>query len=132
MVLCLWEEVVMRLLVCGDRDWTDRKFLYDTLDRWHENEPIEVVIEGEARGADQMARDWATARGVVVEPYPADWEKHGKAAGPIRNQQMLDADPDFVLAFHDDIESSKGTRNMVKIARKAGVPASVVTHDSAP
>ncbi len=119
----------MKILVCGDRNWSNRQFIYGYLYRLTKFEYRDriVIIEGEARGADTMARDWAELNGVKFEPYPADWKLHGKAAGPIRNRQMLSAKPDMVIAFHNDIGSSKGTRHMVTIARAAGIPVTVVT-----
>jgi hypothetical protein len=86
-----------------------------------------VVIEGEARGADTIAREEAEKLGLTVERYPADWARYGRAAGPIRNKQMLvEGRPDFVLAFSADIERSRGTRNMVDQAIKAGLTADIV------
>jgi hypothetical protein len=115
----------VRLLVCGARDYADREYLFSVLDAY---EPVaDVVIEGEAKGADTLAREWAEANAVPIDPYPADWERYYRAAGPIRNQRMLDeGKPDLVLAFHDDIERSRGTKDMVARARKAGVPVRVL------
>lgn len=64
---------------------------------------------------------------VSHERYPADWEKHGKAAGPIRNQQMLtEGKPDIVVAFSDNLSNSKGTADMCRRAHKAGLPVYVI------
>ena len=61
--------------------------------------------------------------GVPVEVYPADWTRYGKPAGPIRNRQMLnEGKPDMVIAFHDDLSVSVGTKDMVDIANAAGLP----------
>jgi len=79
-----------------------------------------TLIEGEARGADSMARDIALARGWEVIRVPADWVKYGRGAGPIRNQQMLDMGPDQVWAFHDNLACSKGTLDMVRRSKRAG------------
>lgn len=112
----------MRLLVCGSRDWADRDAMYGFLDRLAALYDIDVVIEGEARGADMMAAEWAEARGYSVLRFPADWSRHGKRAGPIRNEQMLvEGKPDLVVAFHPHIAESKGTADMVRRARKAEV-----------
>jgi hypothetical protein len=117
----------MRLLVCGSRDWTDREFLNRHLDWVFDRTPVSVVIEGEARGADLMAADWAVSHGIPVERYPADWEHYGKAAGPVRNQLMLDVGkPEYVVAFTPDLGSSKGTADMVRRARKAGLPVLIL------
>jgi hypothetical protein len=116
----------MRVLVCGDRNWDDFPYLCNVLDEIHSRETITLVIEGEARGADTMSRLWAEHHHIPVAKYPADWHTYGRAAGPIRNRQMLrEGHPDLVVAFHRNIVESKGTRNMVEISMKAGVPVRV-------
>jgi hypothetical protein len=80
------------------------------------------LIHGDANGADRLAGEWGTARGITVEAHPADWKKHGRAAGPIRNQKMLEETPALVVAF----PGGKGTADMVKKARQAGVEVFVV------
>jgi hypothetical protein len=90
----------LRALVCGGRDFADRDLAFGCLDRFHATHPIKCVIHGAARGADTLGAEWATARGVPVEPYPADWKRHGRAAGPIRNAAMLaNGKPAVVVAF---------------------------------
>jgi YspA, cpYpsA-related SLOG family len=81
----------MRLLVCGSRTWTDRARLWQVLDQLvsrHGDGQV-TVIEGDARGADRLAGQLARQRGWRLERYPADWTRHGKAAGPRRNARML-------------------------------------------
>lgn len=89
-----------------------------------------TLIEGEAKGADSMSRSIAENELAQSEwqisPYPADWKTYGKAAGAIRNRQMLNAHPDLVLAFHNDIVSSKGTKDMVRIAKLTGIKTIVL------
>jgi hypothetical protein len=104
----------MRILVCGGRDYCDRSSVFDALSRYTPS----VIIEGGARGADRFGREWAQDNNVPVETYPADWETHRKAAGPIRNAKMLkEGKPDLVVAFR----GGKGTLNMMTLARRAGV-----------
>lgn len=80
--------------------------------------PDVTIISGGATGADTAAIDWAVTNWCQFEEYKADWEAHGKAAGPIRNAKMLaEGKPDFVVAF----PGGKGTANMVKQARNAEV-----------
>ena len=75
-------------------------------------------VMGDATGADSLAARWCEENGVDFKVYPADWDQHGSKAGPIRNQQMLEQEsPAAVIAF----PGSKGTRNMVGLAEKAGV-----------
>lgn len=108
-----------RVLVCGGRDYQNRAAVFHTLDYYHKNHPFSVVIHGAARGADRSAGEWAEARGVPVQPYPADWDAHGLGAGPIRNRQMLDEGmPDVVIAF----KGGAGTRNMIFQARQRNLP----------
>lgn len=117
-----------RVLICGDRDWTNRELILKTLRDVQQTYGVEVVIEGEAQGADTIGRLAADVIGIPVLRYPADWRRHGKAAGPIRNVQMLkEGKPTLVLAFHNYIENSKGTKHMVTIAQKAGVPTRIIT-----
>lgn len=109
--------------MCGDRRWTDAEKIAAAFDRYQPT----LVIEGEAAGADTLARLEAERRGIRVLDFPADWDIYGRAAGPIRNRQMLDQGrPDLVVAFHSDLGASKGTRHMVELARKYGVPVVVI------
>lgn len=90
-----------------------------------------IIIEGEARGADKMAAAIATRRKMKVLKFPANWNKYGKAAGPLRNEQMLEeGKPDIVHAFYmmETINDSKGTTHMVELAKDRGIP--VYTHIS--
>lgn len=82
------------------------------------------MAQGGATGADALARRWARWRGVWCVPYEADWNRYGKAAGPIRNERMLaDFRPDLVVAF----PGGRGTAHMVDIASRAGVRVMVVS-----
>ena len=118
----------MRLLVCGDRKWSDKAAIEREIRRFMHADGGLVVIEGEARGADLLAREVADELEIPVLTFPADWVKYGRAAGPIRNTQMLkEGKPDRVLAFHANILLSKGTKNMVAQAKQAGIPVEVIT-----
>jgi hypothetical protein len=119
----------MRVLICGDRHWGDEfpiRLILEGLDKLYGDV---VLIEGEAKGADSLARDYARDHAIRVEAFPADWATHGRAAGPIRNKQMLDmGKPEIVFALHDDLTQSKGTRNMVKQALDRGIETYVIGH----
>lgn len=120
-----------RILVCGGRDFKDKDLVYRVLDEicdtrgWKTPEdefgnylPSVIVIQGGARGADSYADMWAVINWCEQREFPADWDKYGKKAGYIRNQQMLDeGKPNLVVAF----PGGKGTRMMIELARKAGV-----------
>ena len=108
----------MRVLVCGGRDYNNADYMQKVLDDMHAATPFTMLIYGMARGADDLAKIWAAARGISRLGYPADWGKHGRAAGPIRNKEMLTkGKPDLVIAF----PGGSGTRNMIKQARAANV-----------
>lgn len=108
----------MRVIVCGGREYRDRKRVYGVLDSMDKKHGFTTVIHGGARGADQMAGEWAISRGKTVMCMPADWEKYGKAAGHKRNQRMIDVcAPDACIAF----PGGAGTADMVARARKAGL-----------
>lgn len=142
----------MRVLVCGSRTYGqilegDPKLFIPVCElkartliaqlnliheetRWRD-EPL-VIIEGGASGADAFAAEWAENNirynqgNVVHEMYPADWATYGKAAGPMRNRQMLESGVDLCLAFTDKpLEKSKGTANMVSLCMAAEVPIMV-------
>lgn len=104
----------MRILVTGDRHWSDKTYIKDVVESLHKIGQIDCIIEGEAKGADTLAREVCEELGIEVAKYPANWERYGRAAGPVRNGQMLlEGRPDLILAFHDDIYHSLGTKNMI-------------------
>lgn len=108
----------MRVLVCGGRDYSDYRKLNDALQALHVRVRIDVLIQGGARGADTLAADWAHVAGVETLTFEADWKRHGRVAGFIRNQHMLtEGKPDLVVAF----PGGKGTANMIVTARRLGV-----------
>ena len=114
----------MRVLVCGGREFNDYGKVSDTLCAIHQETGISCVIHGGARGADHLASEWAKIYCVGERVEFADWDQHGKAAGPIRNQRMLDVYlPNLVVAF----PGGRGTDDMVRRAEKAGVKVMRVT-----
>lgn len=115
----------VRVLVCGGRDYNDREAIGYYLDSLKPRP--EIIINGGARGADSHANAWAVWRQVRQWVFYPDWETHGRAAGPMRNQRMLDeAKPDLVVAF----PGGSGTADMVSRAKKAGVRTVEITPPS--
>lgn len=131
----------MRLLVCGGRTFgvapsdatperiaeaeRERDILRRALDAFHAKHNVTRLIHGKAHGADTLAAHWAATQkhaggGRIYEDgYAAAWRRLGRAAGMIRNAQMLrEGDPDAVLAF----PGGRGTEGMMRLALKAGVP----------
>ena len=119
----------MRILVTGSRNWTDRWAMEGALGEVIGGDPA-VILHGDADGADALASyiiiEWAKDCGIWgLERFPADWDKHGKAAGPIRNAQMLtEGKPDICLAF--PLPGSKGTWDMIRKANEAGIEVRII------
>ena len=113
----------LRVAVCGGRNYRNFVVIGRTLDEIHARTPINLLIHGDAPGADRHAAGWALRNGIDLAVYPALWCFHGRAAGPIRNSAMLrHGRPHFVVAF----PGGEGTENMVGRALGAGVPVIMV------
>ncbi len=107
-----------KILICGGRDYKDYDRLEDELHKLWRAEGNYIIIHGCAPGADSLAGRYAKQYNNSVEEYPADWDKYGRRAGPLRNIQMLEEGrPDLVVAF----PGSRGTAHMIRIAQEAGV-----------
>lgn len=106
----------MRILVCGGRHYSNYKKLHDVLLDYIDWDF--TIIEGGAKGADQLAALFANHYGTSHLQFRANWKLHGKSAGVIRNKLMLEqGKPDLVIAF----PGGKGTAHMKSIAREAGI-----------
>jgi hypothetical protein len=133
----------MRVLICGDRHWDDFRKIRKSLLKLKEEFGVDLVIEGGQKetpqsswgddsylgpyGADYHGKIAAWELGIPVMEFAANWDLYQKAAGPIRNGWMLKFGlPDLVLAFHSDLEHSKGTKNMVEQAKKKGIEVKVI------
>jgi len=118
----------MRILVCGDRNWTDKKTIKEVVSEYNPT----VIIQGGCgkkdkngkvfRGADLFAKEVADELGILCLQFDADWKKYGRGAGPIRNRRMLvEGKPNLVLAFHNHYSESKGTKDMITQTITSGV-----------
>ena len=119
-----------KIIIAGGRDFNDytllAKVCNEAIPRMAgDNTP--VIISGGAAGADSLGEQYAQENGIAIERHPADWKKHGKAAGPIRNAEMA-ACADFLIAFWDG--KSRGTQNMMMNAVKKDIPCIVVTYNT--
>jgi len=129
-----------RILICGSRSWRDYVTVKAKIEKYgHEDT---VIIHGQATGADMFGEMAAKELQLDYMGFPARWKKEGKAAGPIRNKRMLVSiigslrmglDKTYwrgtqclVLAFHENIEKSKGTKHMLDLAEKHGIRAILV------
>ncbi len=123
-----WSAVSMgprvRVLVTGSRAWSDAAAVRVALTRaWRDaGQPLTVVHGGCPTGADAIAAAWVREHevaGIEEELHVARWHRHGRAAGPLRNQEMVDAGAWRVLAF--PLGASPGTRHCVQAAEMAGL-----------
>jgi hypothetical protein len=106
------------LIVCGGRDFEDSRKVWDALDELKSQRGVAKIKHGGCRtGADAIAHRWAEEYGIAIEVYDADWERNGKAAGPIRNQAMADSGADGCVAF----PGGRGTSDMVRRAEGASI-----------
>ena len=125
-------EPTYKVIICGDRNWYDSE-LEMAMEQLLVQMPRNVlIIHGACKGVDMTADKIARKLGFNVLPMPANWKAYGKAAGPIRNKEMLDVAVNgmnvvnAVYAFHKDIENSKGTKDMTNQAMKRGVPVKIL------
>ena len=112
----------MKILVTGSRTWTDVGVLEFALRRVcaaYDPQAI-VIVHGAAQGADLLAAKYAHRHDLRTERHPADWQRYGKAAGVIRNAEMVAAGADLCLAFIRD--GSRGATHCADLAEKAGIP----------
>jgi len=115
-----------KLLIAGSRnrspDPWDISSVVTLLDFFLEDEY--VLISGGAKGADQAGEVWAERHQIAVEQYLPDWNGNGRAAGFIRNKQMIETGLSAAIIFWDG--SSKGTKHMLGLLEEWGVPRVVV------
>jgi len=109
----------MRVIVTGGRNYQNYQVVEDILWMIDPHDPLLlVIIQGGQTGADSLAKTWAEENAFQYETFKADWDKHGKAAGPIRNQEMIDVGADLVIAF----PGGKGTADCMRRAKEAKIP----------
>lgn len=117
----------MKILVCGGRHYDDWDQFCDVMNDIASCNRLDRIIQGGATGADALARRWCVQWRYPYMHFPADWKKHGKAAGPIRNQRMIDeGKPDLVVAF----PGGRGTEDMVRRAEAAGIKVTRASVDN--
>lgn len=116
---------MITVMVGGSRTITDIKWVFTELENYlrelyqKHKDPDFKIIEGGAKGVDQMAVTFAIKHNCRCKEYPADWDKYGKSAGPRRNQQMV-VDCDYCILFWDG--KSRGTKNDIDLCKKYNKP----------
>ncbi len=111
----------MLIVVSGSRDWTDAQRVFASLALYIQDRTDVIVVHGGCRGLDLLAASAARSMGCSVREVLADWATYGRRAGPVRNRAMLDMVQELVLYFHDDLDASKGTKDLVTEARRRGL-----------
>ena len=110
------KQVVGRVIIAGSRHINSYDEVYKALAE--NNIKPTVILSGGAKGVDTIGENYATNNGIDIEKYPADWGKHGRSAGPIRNAQMV-ANADIAVFVWDG--KSRGTKDCISKARMAGL-----------
>ena len=118
----------MRILITGSRDWTDHETIGNAIALQYlasncPNPQAVTVVHGGAKGADYLAATLAKRQGFKVELHKARWDEFGKAAGYLRNKEMVEAGADVCLAFIRN--ESKGATMCAKLAKDAGIPTHI-------
>jgi hypothetical protein len=111
----------MKIAIIGSRDFTDRKLLNEVLESYKSK--ITLVVSGAARGADKLGEQWAIDNNIKTLIFPADWDKYGKRAGFIRNEDII-KNCDGAIAFWNEV--SNGTRHSISLCEKYNKPCKIV------
>lgn len=122
-----------RVLIFGSRDWQDAEAIYTVLNGYRADDLGVTVIQGGGRGADSIAKRWAQINAEEYLTFPADWDRYGRAAGPLRNQQQLkEGKPELAWGFlTKPLAESKGSADMAHRLAAARVPCYIVTRSVA-
>ena len=112
---------MLKIGVIGSRGFNDYKLVCDTLNPYKEK--LYQIVSGGARGADSLGEKWANENHVKTLIHLPDWDLHGKAAGFIRNELIVD-DSDLIIAFWDGL--SRGTEHSINLAKKKGKEVKII------
>lgn len=116
---------MIKLIIAGTRTFDNYSLLKDKCDKFLEGfDEIEIVC-GMAHGADILGKQYALEKRYSIKEFPANWQKFGKSAGMKRNLEMANYS-NALIAFHDGV--SKGTLNMIELARKKKLLTEVVKY----
>lgn len=106
----------MRTIIAGSRGFTNIQDVRDAIIK--SGFLITTVLSGTAKGVDRLGEQWARENQCFCERYPADWDRHGAAAGPIRNEEMANVAEALVAVWNG---RSRGTRHVIEVAKKKGL-----------
>lgn len=117
---------MFRVIIAGGRNFTDKEKLFATMDKLLSRTRDDITVAcGKARGADTLGEEYAKNRGYSIAYYPADWDRHGRAAGFVRNIEMAQ-NADALVAFWDG--QSRGTKHMIETAQQHGLEVRVIRY----
>lgn len=117
-------------MICGGRDFSNKELCFSSIQKFIEEENLDysqiIILEGECpTGADSFAKEFAILHNILFEKYPADWKKYGKAAGPIRNKEMVN-NCDCCLAFWN--YKSKGTKSSIDYCKQSNKKVRIIPY----
>lgn len=120
---------IAKIIIAGGRDFKDYELLKTKVDKIIElliadNFTIEIV-SGTANGADKLGEKYAKEKGYKIAYFPANWDKFGKRAGYIRNEEMANY-AQALIAFWDN--KSRGTKHMIDLAKKYNLPTRIIKY----
>ena len=115
-----------RVLISGDRNWTGSELEEKIWSIFVSFPSNTEIVHGACKGVDMTADKIGREFGFPIKVFHADWNKYGKSAGTIRDSQMLDYGIDVVYAFHQHIETSRGTKNTIIQANKRNIPVALI------
>jgi|AntRauTorckE6833_2_1112554.scaffolds.fasta_scaffold00137_38 hypothetical protein len=121
----LMKEGMPKIIIAGGRTFNNWDYLVDCVNSTEPPDPFQVVSGG-AKGADALGERYAVDNNYPIKKFPADWNKYGKGAGPIRNEQMADY-ADGLIAFWD--QKSRGTAHMISTAKAKGLEVKIFTYE---
>ena len=113
----------MKVIIAGVRTFDDYDLLCRRCDNILSSQNEIEIVTGAAKGADKLGERYAKEKGYPIKLFPADWDKYGSSAGPIRNKQMAEY-ADALIAFWDG--KSKGTKNMIELANKYALKIRII------
>lgn len=116
---------MMKVIIAGGRYFDNYPLLVKSCDHFFKGQETIEIVSGGAKGADALGEQYASESKLKQYKFPANWNMYGKAAGPIRNEEMGDF-ADALVAFWDG--ESKGTMHMIKYMKKLGKPVRIVIY----
>ena len=115
----------MKIIIAGSRNFNDYNLLKSSCDNLLTQFTNIEIVSGTARGADKLGERYAREKGYDIKEFPANWDKFGKSAGYIRNDEMAQY-ADMLIAFWDG--TSRGTKHMIDLANKRGIKVEIVNY----